>query len=116
MQEYIKKILGSGNCPSSSVLHNNTTTLITSDDEIKGIIKILKSLEDSGLLLKGVSETVQNVAREQKGGFLGMLLGTLGASLFGIIFTGRGINRAGEGVVRAGYGNKRQNRKNKMNF
>ena len=105
-----KKVLGSGhNHPSSA-------TLIISNDQMEDIIKIVKSLEDSGLLLKGVSETVQNEAREQKGGFLGMLLGTLGASLFGIIFTGRGINRAGEGVVRAGYGNKRQSHKNKMNF
>ena len=55
MQEYIKKILGLGN-----------TTLIISNNEIEDIIKIIKSLEDSGLLLKGVSETVQNEAREQK--------------------------------------------------
>ena len=78
-----KKILGSGN-----------TTLIISNDEIHDIIKIVKSLEDSGLLLKGVSETVQNEAKEQKGGFLSMLLGTLGASLLGNILAGKGINRA----------------------
>ena len=65
-----KKILGSGN-----------TTLIISNDEIHDIIKIVKSLEDSGLLLKGVSETVQNEAKEQKGRFFSMLLGTIGASL-----------------------------------
>ena len=52
---------------------------------MKDIIKIVKSLEDSGLLLKGVSQTVQNEAREQKGGFFSMLLGTLGASLLGNI-------------------------------
>ena len=57
MQEYIKK-LGSG-----------TTILIRSNDEMKDIIRIVKSLEDSGLLLKGVSETIQNEAKEQKGGF-----------------------------------------------
>ena len=76
-------------------------------------IKIVKSLEDSGLLLKGVSETVQNEAKEQKGGFLSTLLGTLGASLLRNLLTGkgaiatsqgRGINRAGKGVLRAGYG------------
>ena len=85
------------------------------------IIKIVKSLEDSGWLLKGVSE---NEDKEQKGGFLSMLLGTLGASLLGNLLTGKGaiatsqgrgiyragkgkgINRAGEGIVRAGYGNK----------
>ena len=87
-----------------------------SNDEMKDIIKIVKSLEDSGLLLKGVSETIQNEAKEQKGGFLSMLLGTLGASLLGNILAGKGINRAGEGVIRAGYGNKRQDHKNKIDF
>ena len=73
------------------------------------IIKIVKSLEDSSLLLKGVTETVQNEVKEQKGGFLSMLLGTLGASLLGNLLTGKGIYRVEkgkrEGVVRAGYGN-----------
>ena len=76
---------------------------------MKDIIKIVKSLEDSGLLLKGVSETVQNEAREQKEGFLSMLLGTLGASLLGNILAGKGINRVGEGVAKAGCGNKKMN-------
>ena len=67
-----KKILGSG--------HPSSTTLIISNDEMKDIIKIVKSLEDSGLLFKGVSETIQNEAKEQKGGFLSILLGRLGAS------------------------------------
>ena len=71
------------------------------------IIKIVKSLEDSGLLLKGVTESVQNEVKEQKGGFLSMLLGTLGASLLGNILAGKGMNRAGEGIVSAGYGNKK---------
>ena len=108
MQEYIKKILGSG--------HSNTT-LILSNDEIGNIIKIVKSLEDSGLLLKRVTETVQNELKEQKWGFISMLLGTLGASLLGNLLTekvaiakskGRGIYRAGKGkeIVRAGYGSK----------
>ena len=73
---------------------------------MKDIIKIVKSLEDSALLLKEVRETVQNEAKEQKEGFLNMLLGTLGASLLGNILTGKGINSAGEGALRAGYGNK----------
>ena len=73
-----KKILGPG--------HNNTT-LIISNDEMDDISKIVKSLEDSGVLLKGVSETIQNKAKEQKGGFLSMLLGTLGASLLGEILS-----------------------------
>ena len=111
MQEYIKNILGSG----------NNTTLIISNDEINDIIKIVKSLEDCGLLLKGVTKTVQNEVKEQKGGFLSMLLGTLGASLLGNLLTGKGINRAGkgwginragEGVLRAGYGS----RSSKMDF
>ena len=66
---------------------------------MKDIIKIVKSFEDSGFLLEGVSETIQNEAKEQKGGFLSMLLGTLGASLLGNILAGKGIERAG-------YGNK----------
>ena len=66
---------------------------------MKNIIKIVKSLEDSGLLFKGVLETIQNEAKEQKGEFLSMLLGTLGASLLGNILAGKGINRAGEGAI-----------------
>ena len=82
---------------------------------MEDIIKVVKSLEDSGLLLQGVTETVQNQVNKQKGRFLGMLLGTLGASLLGNLLIGRGIyrvgksrgiNRAGEWIVRAGYGNK----------
>ena len=61
-----KKILGSEHRPSSSALHNNIVTLILSNDEMEEIIKIVKFLEDSGLLLKGVSETIQNEAKEQK--------------------------------------------------
>ena len=72
---------------------------------MKDIINIVKSLEDSGLLLKGVSETIQNEAKEQKGGFLSMLLGTLGASLLGNILVGKGVTKSktqGRGVNRAG--------------
>ena len=58
-----KKILGSGHRPLPSALHNNTA-LIISNDEINDIIKIIKSLEDSGLLIKGVTETVQNEVKE----------------------------------------------------
>ena len=91
-----KKVLGSG----------NMTILIISNDEMEDFIKIVKSLEDSGLLLKGVTETVQNEVKEQKGGFLSMLLGTLGASLLGNMLAGKGMSRAGEGFIRAGYGYK----------
>ena len=103
-----KKILGSG----------NHTTLIISNKDMDDLIKIVKSVEDSGLLLKGVTESVHNEVKEQKGGFLSMLLGTLGASLLGNLLTskgafhagkgvnkkGKGIHRAGEGIVRAGEG------------
>ena len=79
-------------------------------------LKIIKSLEDSGVLLKGISETIQHEAKEQRGGFLSILLGTLGASLLGDILSkglsGKGVIRAGEGTVRAGYGSKRASLKN----
>ena len=101
-----KKILGSD---------HNDTTLIISNDEMDDILKIVKSLEDSGLLLKGVSETIQHEAKEQRGVFLSMLLGTLDASLLGDVLSkrlsGRGVIRAGEGTIRAGYGSKRSSLK-----
>ena len=97
------------------------------NNEIEDVIKIVKSLEDSGLLINGVTETVQNEIKEQKGGFLSMLLDTLGASLLRNLLTGKGaiatshkqiankkaekINQAGEGVIRAGEGYN-----NKMDF
>ena len=80
-----KKILGSG----------GHTALIISNKDMDDLIKIVKSLEDSGLLSKGVTESVQNEIKEQKGGFLSMLLG---ASLLGNLLTGKGINKAGEGI------------------
>ena len=86
---------------------SGTTTLVILNDEMDDILKIVKSLEDSGLLLKGVSETIQHEAKEQRGGFLSMFLGTLGASLLGDILSGKGVIRAGEGTIRAGYGSKR---------
>ena len=95
-----KKILGSGN-----------TTSIISNEEMNDIMKIVQTLEDSNILLKGVTETVKNETKEQKGGFLSMLLGTLGASLLGNLLIRKGFIRAGsgnnkgKGVVRAGYGN-----------
>ena len=66
------------------------------------VIKIRKSLEESRLLIKAVSETIKNEAKEHKGGFLGMLIGTLGASLLGNLLTGKGTIRVGEGTNRAG--------------
>ena len=90
-----KKMLGSG-----------TTTLIISNDEMNDIIEIVKSLEDSGVLLKGISETIQHEAKEQKGGSLSMLLGTLGASLLGNLLSG------GKGVIHAGEGIKKKKKSN----
>ena len=101
-----KKILGSGNN------NNNNTILVKSNDDMKDIVKIVKSLEDSGLLLKGISEIIQNEAKGQKGGFLSMWLGTLGASLLENILVGKGIDRSGEEVIRAGYGFKKSSVKN----
>ena len=65
------------------------TTLIVSNEETNDIMKILKSLEEYGLLIKGVSETIQNDAKKQKRGFLGMFSGTLGATLLGNILPGK---------------------------
>ena len=99
-----KKILGSGSD------HNNTI-LIISNDEMDDILKIEYYCCYSGVLLKGVSGTIQNEAKEQRGRFLSMLLGTLGASLHGDILSkslsGKGVIGAGEGTIRAGYGSKK---------
>ena len=108
-----KKMLGFGN-----------TTLIISNEEMNDIMKIVQALEDSNILLKGVTKTIENETKEQKGRFLSMLLGTLGASLLGNLLTGKGIARAGyglpfspasqnnkgKGIVRAGYGNQLKNK------
>ena len=79
-------------------------------------MKIVQALKDSNVLLKGVTKTIKNEAKEQKGGFLGVLLGTLGASLLGNMLAGKEIVRAGSGnkkgkkIVRAGYGKKKRKR------
>ena len=81
------------------------------NDEMKDILKIIKSLEDSGLLSERVSETIKNEAKEQKGGFLSMLLGPLGASLLGNMLSGKRVIRAGERTARVGYGSKKSSLK-----
>ena len=92
--------------------------LIIEQEDMNDIIKIIKALENSGILSKEVSKAIKNETKEQKGGFLSMLLGTLGASLLGNLLTGgKGIMRAGEGsvasrtksdgIVRAGSGSKK---------
>ena len=85
-----KKMFGSG-----------YATLIISNKELEDIMKIINSLDDSSLLIKGVSETIKNEARGQKEEFLGMSLGTLGASLLGNLLTGKVIIRARKGTNRA---------------
>ena len=76
------------------------------------LMKIVQALEDCNILLKGVTKTVKNETKEQKGGLFSMLLDTLGASLLGNMLTGKGIVRAGygnekgKGILRAGYGNR----------
>ena len=95
-----KKIHGSGATKGAGI------KLIIEQEDMNDIMKIIKALENSGILLKGVSKTIKNETKEQKGGFFTMLLGTLGASLLGNLLTGgKGIMRAGDGVVRAGEGN-----------
>ena len=78
------------------------TTLIISTEEMNDIMKIVKPLEEFDLLIKSVSQTIKNEVKKKKGGFLRLLLGTLGASLLGNLLTGKGRIRAGEGTIRAG--------------
>ena len=89
-------------------IHGSGVKLIIEEEDMKDIMKIIEALENSGILLKGVSKTIENETKEQRGGFLSMLLGTLGASLLGNLLTGgKGIVRAGDGIVRPGSGNKK---------
>ena len=89
---------------------SGTTTLIILNEEMNDIMKIVQALKDSNILLKGVTNTIKNETKEQKGGFLRMLLETLGATLLGNLLSGKGIVRAGsgnnkgKGIVRAGSG------------
>ena len=81
-------------------IHGSGVKLIIEQEDMKGIIKIIEALENSGILLKGVTKTIENETKEQGGGFLSMLLGTLGTSLLGNLLTGgKGMMRAGEGSV-----------------
>ena len=100
-------------------MHGSGVKLIIEEEDVNDIMKIIEALENSGILLKGVSKTIENETKEQRGGFLSMLLGTLGASLLGTLLTGgKVIMRAGErsvasrakgeGIVRAGEGSKKK--------
>ena len=99
-------------------IHGSGVKLIIKQEDMNDIMKIIKALEKSGILLKGVSKTIENETKEQRGVFLSMLLGTLGASLLGNLLTGEkgsvasrakgeGIIRAGDGIVRVGSGSKK---------
>ena len=86
-------------------IHGCGVKLIIEQEDMNDIMKIIEALENSGILLKGVSKTIENETKEQKGGFLSMLLGTLGASLLGnLLKGGKGIVRAGDIIVLAGEG------------
>ena len=79
---------------------SGTTTFVISNEHMNIIATIVQSLEESGLLKKGVRETIKNEAKEQKGRFFGILLGTLGANLIGNLLIGKSTNRAGEDTIR----------------
>ena len=86
-------------------IHGSGVKLIIEQEDMNDIMKIIEALENSDILLKGVSKTIEKETKEQRGGFLSMLLGTLGTSLLGNLLTGgKGIMRAGDGIVRAGEG------------
>ena len=86
-------------------IHGLGVELIIEQEEMNDIMEIIEALENSGILLKGVTKTIENETKEQREGFLGLLLGTLGASSLGNLLTGgKGILRAGDGIVRAGSG------------
>ena len=85
------------------MFESGMTTVTISNEEMNDIMRIVQSLEESGLLIKGVSEAIENEAKGQKGGFLSMLLDTLGARLLGNLLISKSTIRAGEGTVRAGH-------------
>ena len=88
-----KKMYDSGN-----------STLIISDNDLNDLIKVVTALEEHDILLKRTSNTIKNKTIKQEGGFLSMLLGTLGASLLGNLLTGRGLYRTGKRLYRTGQG------------
>ena len=86
-------------------IHGSGVKLIIEQEDMNDVIKIIEALENSGILLKGVTKTIENETKEQRGGFLSMLLGKLGARLLGNLLTGgKGMMRGGDGIVRADDG------------
>ena len=103
-----KKMRGEGTRRPNVNEQGEGIKLMIEDEDMNDIMKIIKALEKSGILLNGVGKTIENEVKEQKGGFLSILLGMLGASLLGNLLTGgKGIMRAGEGIMRAGEGAKK---------
>ena len=89
-------------------IHGSGVKLIIEQEDMNDIMKIIEALENSGIFLKGISKAIENETKEQRGEFLGILLGTLPASLLGNLLTGgKGMMRAGDGIVRAGGGSKK---------
>ena len=76
------------------------TTLIISNKGMNDFVKIVKSLEEYGLLIKGVRDKIKNEVRERKGEFLNIVLETLGASLKGNLLTGKAVKKAGEQTIK----------------
>ena len=105
-------------------VHGSGVKLIIEQEDMNDIMKTIEALKNCGILLKGLFKTIENETKEQRGGFLGMLLGTLGASLLGNLLTGgKGIMRAGDvivragdGIVRAGEGSKKKQTKFTVTF
>ena len=100
-------------------IHGSSVKLVIEKEDMNDIMKIIEASENSGIFLKGVSKTIENETKEQRRGFLSILLGTLGSSLLGnLLAGGRGIMRPGEGsvasiakgegIVRAGEGSKKK--------
>ena len=81
---------------------SRTKALIISNEEMEDIMKIVQSFKETGLLIKGVSTKIENEVKEQKRGFLSMILGTLGTSLLNNLLAGKGVIRAGKGMIKAG--------------
>ena len=96
-------------------IHGSEVKLTVEEEDMKDIIKIIEALENSRILLKGVSKPIENETKKQRGRFLSMLLGTLGASSLGnLLSSGKDIMRSGEGIIRAGEGNRSKKNLNSL--
>ena len=102
------ELIAAASATDAAIQKNNfgsgMTILVFSNEEVDDIMKIIKSFKEAGLLIKTVSETVENELKEQKGGFLGILAATLGASLLGSMLSGKKVIREGDRVIRAHKG------------